>query len=148
MLEKLTQIRGFVQSRNLLFSARDLEYLSASALYTKDLPPLGPGGFGLVGGDSYGAGCDKDIPLYGSAINLTNLPTITPPIKIPQFGTPSRIFIPESDKPLLRFDPADAIHPQGHLHVGSGTALPNLSTQEGINIYIQGWFANRKKEED
>jgi len=42
--------------QRVYFSLGDLESLSANVLYTGDLPPMGPGGFGFSpGGDSYGA---------------------------------------------------------------------------------------------
>jgi hypothetical protein len=39
----------------IVYQIKDLKNLSASAFYTGDLPPMGPGGFGVSNGkDSYG----------------------------------------------------------------------------------------------
>lgn len=44
------------KKQQVYFNLGDLESLSASVLYTGDLPPMGPGGFGFSQGvDSYGA---------------------------------------------------------------------------------------------
>ncbi len=58
-----------------LFGINDLENLSASALYTGHLPPMGPGGFGLSPkGDTYG----NRTPIFKTPLMNSSEITIEP----------------------------------------------------------------------
>jgi len=46
--QSLYQVKPFEVERGGVYQVEDLEYLSASVLYTGDLPPMGPGGFGAL----------------------------------------------------------------------------------------------------
>ena len=127
-------------SRNGLraYQVRDLESLSASALYTGDLPSMMPGNVLGSGGDSYGSNI-PDVPMYGSAENPISFPSEIPTVKsLPLYGTTSRLFISgqKSSAPALRFDPADKTHSIGHLHVQEETRL-NLSEEDATQTYIE-----------
>ncbi len=85
-----------VESERLKYTIGDLESLSASVLYTGNLPPMGPGGFG--GGDFGNGGGPKfkDYPLFGA-------------LKIPNVGTSNfKVYLPKSnvvDRSLKIFTP-------------------------------------------
>ncbi len=66
---------GKIQQRKRVYTIGDLESLSASALYTGDLPPMSMGGFKLPKEKSQ----DKVLDISGYPTNSEDLPV---PIKI------------------------------------------------------------------
>lgn len=53
------------------FTTRDLEGLSSSALYTGDLPPMGPGNHGVPTRKSQKVSEEWDLPMYGGGPQWT-----------------------------------------------------------------------------
>mgnify|MGYP001594863022 CR=1 FL=1 len=82
-------VRSLPQRSQEYFVVGDLEKLSASALYTGDLPPLSAG-FGVGMGDSYGAGdCPADRVNLGGpglpSLHFTNKKLSV--LSLPNLGT-------------------------------------------------------------
>ncbi|OGJ13272.1 hypothetical protein A3K82_01800 [Candidatus Pacearchaeota archaeon RBG_19FT_COMBO_34_9] len=104
------------------YSITDLENLSASVLYTGHLPPMGPGGFGLLPkGDSYGI----SIPIYTreGTVDSSSLGTYAPPKLQPRPDLTMRDF------------PASGF--QLHIHEGVGgiTHFKHGKNYSEINSY-------------
>ena len=127
MLEQIAyQLPRIFETKQRVYQVRDLEFLSASALHYGE----GGGSSGFVGG-VFGGINKKDMNKYG--------------IVLPVYSTPSKIFIPEAKAPLLRYDPADKTHSQGHLHIGGAEEdFPALKIDEedAVNIYVEAWLRN------
>jgi hypothetical protein len=62
------------------------------------------------------------------------------------FTSSSKVFIPSSSRPLIRYDPADAHHPKGHIHLGNSEAVEGLSSEEAAAIYAKVWAREKSQE--
>ena len=126
MLEQIAYGSPRVQeTKQIIYRVGDLEELSASALYygTGGSPLGSLGSFGIV-----------KTPLMEKSTAKS------PKVEIkPLYSTPSKIFIPENNTPLLRYDPADENHEQGHLHVGDGPALSGIKGEEARKVFAELW---------
>ncbi len=63
--QSLDNIKPVESERLKVYTIGNLEYLSAGALYTGNLPPMGPGGFGGGGFGNSGGPKFKDYPMFG-----------------------------------------------------------------------------------
>ena len=103
----------------LVYQVGNLESLSASALYTGDLPPMGPGGLGRGGFGNGGGPKFKDYPMFGV-------------LKTPSVGTSNfKVQLPKSnaiDKGIKISTPNEAvvINPYKRIEGNSGIDYFNL----------------------
>jgi len=112
------------KSEEKVYQLSDLDYLTASPFY-------GSGDVQLGGG--------KCIPRFNSDKEEDGS------FK-PLFGTSSKLYLDGNSTPTLRYDPADSNHKEGHLHIKKGSALPNLTNEDAVEIFVEALY-NKWMEE-
>lgn len=113
------------KGKERIYSVGDLEYFSSSALYTGDLPPMGPGGcFELPKGDGY----NSIIPIF----------TIDGTVDSNSLGMYEPLKIQPSPNLTIRDFPASGF--QLHIHEEAGSKA-KLKGYNGQSIEINSYDA-------